>query len=77
MLSICDTLVPMICASSKIEMPAASASVAKGWGNWYAPRCLIPAASSAGYQSRLRQVVEADVSAAGGGKDQGRVEPRR
>ena len=38
--------------SSKIEIPAASASVAKVWRRWYGPRRSIPAASSASYHSR-------------------------
>jgi hypothetical protein len=52
---ICTEL-PISLASSKIEMPAASASVANVWRRWYGPRLAIPAASSAGYHSRLRQL---------------------
>ena len=46
-------------ASSKIETPAASASVANVWRSWYGPRCLNPAASSAGYQWRSSPRVSA------------------
>jgi hypothetical protein len=42
--------------SSKIETPAASASVANVCRRCYGPRVAIPAASSAGYHSRERQL---------------------
>jgi hypothetical protein len=42
--------------NSKVEMLAASASVANVWRKQYGPRCAIPAALSAGYHSRVRQV---------------------
>ena len=48
--------VPISRASSKVETPAASASVANVWRRWYGPRLAIPAASSAGYHSRVRQL---------------------
>jgi hypothetical protein len=54
--SIIFTLVPMTSARSKIETPAARASLANVCRSAYGPRCSIPAALSAGYQSRWRQL---------------------
>jgi hypothetical protein len=51
--SIIATLVPMRRASSNVDTPAARASVAKVWRSAYGPRWASPAASRAGYHSRV------------------------
>ena len=56
MRSIICVEVPITRESSKMDTPPASASVANVCLKWYGPRCVIPAASSAGYQLRVRQL---------------------
>ena len=62
---------PSARASWKIDTPAASASVANVWRRWYGPRWSIPAASSAGYHSRVRQLARLMCRPAAAGNSSG------
>ena len=77
MRSIICTEQPMTRDSMNTGMPAASASVAKPWRRWYGPRLRDPAASSAGYHSRVRQLSSLICPPRSAREQQRRVEPHR